>query len=322
MDRRLRIGTGFDVHRLKRGVPLVLGTVEIPSDHGLISTTDGDVVTHALIDALLAVAGAPDIGTCFPPADDRWRGKPSSQMLEVVRAQHLPASFNLLQADITILAERPPLAPFYDAMRHALAEVLRTEASRITIKARSLEGLGLIGEQRAIAALVTVLAQVGQSPPERSKQGPLFAQSLVLTAEPPAGAYLVYADGGSRGNPGPAACACVIYAPEGSQLAAVSRYLGELTNNQAEYQGVLTALRELKRLALQQADIVIHLDSSLLYHQITGGFRVRNPSLRKLLQQVHGELASFENPKFKLIPRASNQTPDRLLNQELDARLR
>lgn len=320
MKPLLRIGTGFDIHRLRKGVPLILGMVQIPSEHGLVSVTDGDVVTHALIDALLAAAGAPDIGSCFPPTDDRWRGRPSGQMLSATRSQYLAPGFKLIQADITILAEQPALAPHSKAIRETLARALGIQPAQISIKARSFEGLGPIGEGLAIAALVTVLAELPETTAGTKQADQLFLQSLALTGEPPPDAYLIFADGGSRGNPGPGACACIIYDPKHKEIGTAVRFLGHTTNNQAEYHGVLLALSELERLALHRQPLVIHLDSSLVFHQIVGKFRVKNPFLRKLLSEFQDHSAHFKNLRFRLVARARNQVADRLLNEELERR--
>ncbi|OPX23069.1 MAG: 2-C-methyl-D-erythritol 2,4-cyclodiphosphate synthase [Planctomycetales bacterium 4484_113] len=318
MKQRIRIGTGFDIHRVKRGVPLVLGTVEIPSDFGLVSATDGDVVTHALIDSLLAAAGAPDIGTCFPGTDERWRGKPSEELLRATITEHLGSRFKLLQADITILAEQPRLAPHYESIRRALADALQVPSEQISLKARTLEGLGAIGEGVAIAALVNVLAEVGEAAPEADEEDLLFPENLALSGKPAKDACLAFADGGSRGNPGPAACACVVLDQDGVEIGSASRFLGEATNNQAEYEGLLLALRELERLGLQQKAVVIHLDSSLVFHQVTGKFRVKSPDLRKLVRRVAREIAKFEKVRLALVPRGNNRAADRLVNQALD----
>ena len=322
MSRRLRIATGFDVHHLRRGVPLMLGTIRIPSEYGLVSNTDGDVVTHALIDALLAAAGAPDIGTCFPSADESSRGRPSIEMLQAARSRHLSTGFNLIHTDITILAEQPPLAPHYESIRRALANSLNTAPDSISIKARSLEGLGPIGSGKAIAAFVTVLAELAEAN-NREKDdypllGPGFADDLALYGDPPEGSYMAFADGGSRGNPGPSACACVVLAPDASEVTRAARFLGESTNNQAEYMGVLLALREMEQLDMHEQPIVLHLDSSLVFHQIIGKYRAKQPALRKLLQQFHTQNSRFRDLHLKLIPRRGNAAADHLVNQTLD----
>lgn len=149
-----RTGQGIDVHRLVPGRRLVLGGVEIPSELGLDGHSDADVVLHALTDALLGTIGAGDIGSHFPPSDARWRDAPSS--LFVRRALDLLAERGALveHVDVTILAERPRIAPHRAAMRSRLAELLRLAEEAVSVKATTTEGLGFTGRGEGILASV------------------------------------------------------------------------------------------------------------------------------------------------------------------------
>lgn len=152
-----RTGLGYDVHRFAPGRRLVLGGVEIPSDVGLDGHSDADVVLHALMDALLGAAGLPDIGHQFPNTDPRWKDADSRALLRQVRTLLLEQSFLAGNADIMVIAEKPRLAPSIPAMREAIAADLDIEASRVSIKATTNEGMGFVGRGEGIAALATVL---------------------------------------------------------------------------------------------------------------------------------------------------------------------
>jgi 2-C-methyl-D-erythritol 2,4-cyclodiphosphate synthase len=155
-----RIGEGFDVHRLVRGRPLKIGCVEIPHDHGALGHSDGDVLAHALCDAMLGALGLGNIGTYFPPNDERWRGADSRVFLAYAARLLRARSARLVNVDSTVVLERPKLAPHIPEMRRALATILGCNASRISVKAKSAEGLGPVGEGAAIEARAIVLVQV------------------------------------------------------------------------------------------------------------------------------------------------------------------
>lgn len=154
---RVRVGQGWDVHRLVLGRSLRLGGVSVPSERGLLGHSDGDVVVHALCDALLGAIGSEDIGTHFPDTDPAYRGVDSTILLQRVVALLGERGYRVSNADVTILAEQPRLGPLLPAMRERLAELLQVDADRLAVKAKSMEGLGSIGEGNAIAALAVAL---------------------------------------------------------------------------------------------------------------------------------------------------------------------
>jgi 2-C-methyl-D-erythritol 2,4-cyclodiphosphate synthase len=157
MAMRIRVGQGYDVHRLVPGRRLVLGGEEIPFDRGLEGHSDADVLLHALGDALLGAASLGDLGTHFPPSDERWRDASSVDLLrrivELVRGR----GFRVANCDLTLLAEAPRLAPHRESMRRRIAEVLGVEPDAVGIKATTHERLGAIGRGEGIAALAVVL---------------------------------------------------------------------------------------------------------------------------------------------------------------------
>lgn len=148
----MRIGHGYDVHRLVTGRKLILGGVEIPWDRGLDGHSDADVLTHALMDALLGAAGLGDIGRHFPDNDDRFLGIDSQELLKQVCRMLTERGLTLGNADITVIAQKPKLAPYLDRMRAALAKTMGVSEGQINLKATTEERLGFTGREEGIAA--------------------------------------------------------------------------------------------------------------------------------------------------------------------------
>ena len=155
----MRIGHGYDVHRLVEGRALILGGVQIPFEKGLLGHSDADVLTHALMDALLGAVALGDIGHLFPDTDERFSGADSILLLrEVVRIvrEH---GYRIENVDCTILAQRPKLAPFIPQMRRRLAEAMDISTDQVSVKATTEEGLGFTGEGLGIAAHAVALLE-------------------------------------------------------------------------------------------------------------------------------------------------------------------
>jgi 2-C-methyl-D-erythritol 2,4-cyclodiphosphate synthase len=148
----VRAGIGYDLHRLEPGRKLVLGGIELPFDRGPAGHSDGDVLSHAICDALLGAAGLGDIGTHFPDTDPKWKGVSSLIFLEQVRRLLGERSLRIVHVDAVIIAERPRLGPHFPAMREALARALGISAEQINLKAKTHEGVGELGRSEAIAA--------------------------------------------------------------------------------------------------------------------------------------------------------------------------
>ena len=153
----MRIGCGFDVHRFGPGDFLMLGGVRIAHSHGVVAHSDGDVVLHALCDALLGAAGLGDIGQHFSDRDPRWRGADSRRFVASVLAMLQARGFAVVNADLTVLAQAPKIAPHRDAMRSAVAQLLGVGADCVNVKATTTEGLGFLGRAEGIAAQAIVL---------------------------------------------------------------------------------------------------------------------------------------------------------------------
>jgi len=151
------IGTGLDVHAFADGVPLWLGGVQIPHARGLAGHSDGDVAVHALIDALLGASGRGDIGEWFPSSDERWRDARGGDLLRQVWTTLLAEGWQFGNADLTIVTSTPRLAPYRDAMRQALADVLGVSIERVSVKFTTTDGLGPLGTGDGALALASAL---------------------------------------------------------------------------------------------------------------------------------------------------------------------
>ncbi|MCK4488353.1 MAG: 2-C-methyl-D-erythritol 2,4-cyclodiphosphate synthase [Desulfobacterales bacterium] len=155
----MRVGTGYDIHRLIQGRKLVLGGVVIPFEKGLLGHSDADVVLHALCDALLGAAGLGDIGQHFPDTEPRFKGISSMELLARTFQLVRDKGFSVNNVDTTILAEAPKLDPHRSAMQANMASVLEVSPADVNIKATTMEGLGTIGKGEAIAAMCVVTLQ-------------------------------------------------------------------------------------------------------------------------------------------------------------------
>jgi 2-C-methyl-D-erythritol 2,4-cyclodiphosphate synthase len=154
-------GIGYDSHRLAHGRRLVLGGVEIPGELGLEGHSDADVLTHAVIDALLGAAGLGDIGGHFPDTDERWRDADSLELLASVVATVSATGLRIENIDCTVVMERPKLGPYREEIRGSLARVLGLPARRVNVKATTGEGIGFVGRGEGAAALA--IASLGES---------------------------------------------------------------------------------------------------------------------------------------------------------------
>ena len=152
-----RTGIGFDTHRLVEGRKLILGGVEIPHPVGLLGHSDADVLTHALMDALLGAIADGDIGQHFPDTDPRWEGADSIELLRAVVARLRSKGWQVVNVDITVLAERPKLKPYIPAMRERLAEAMAIAPGFVSVKATTVEGLGAIGRREGISAMAVAM---------------------------------------------------------------------------------------------------------------------------------------------------------------------
>ena len=159
MTPEYRSGIGFDLHRLAKGRKLILGGVEIAAEKGLAGHSDADILLHAVTDALLGAAGLGDIGQHFPPSDPQWRDADSAVFLRHARRLVEESGYRLVNVDAVVVLEKPKLAPFRDAIRESLADKLGVSPDRVSVKAKTAEGLGPIGEGEAAEAHAVVLVR-------------------------------------------------------------------------------------------------------------------------------------------------------------------
>ncbi len=157
----MRIGSGHDVHRFGPGDHVMLGGVRVPHDRGIVAHSDGDVLLHALMDALLGAAGLGDIGLHFPPHDARYRGADSRGLLREVARLVAARGFEVVNCDLTLIAEEPRIGAWRDAICANVATDLELDRSRVNLKATTTEGLGAIGRAEGIAAQAVVLLVEG-----------------------------------------------------------------------------------------------------------------------------------------------------------------
>lgn len=150
----IRIGHGYDVHKLVEGRKLILGGTEIPYEKGLLGHSDADVLAHAVADALLGALALPDIGRRFPDKDPKYKDADSIELLKDVYAEILGTGYSVCNIDCTVIAEKPMLKPFIEQMRSVFADALSTDIGNVNIKATTEEGLGLHGEGIGAHAVV------------------------------------------------------------------------------------------------------------------------------------------------------------------------
>ena len=152
-----RVGNGYDVHQLAEGLPLVLGGVKIPHTKGCVAHSDGDVLIHALCDALLGALALGDIGQHFPDTSDDYKGIDSKILLARVVEMIRDRGWSVVNVDVTLLAQKPKIAPFVPRMRQALADVMGLSVDRVSVKATTTERLGFVGREEGVAAYATCL---------------------------------------------------------------------------------------------------------------------------------------------------------------------
>jgi len=157
----MRVGQGYDVHRLTEGRALKLGGVEIPFEKGLSGHSDADVLIHSVVDAMLGACGGGDIGSLFPDTDPKWKNADSRLFLKKALEIVADGEWSVVNIDATVVAESPKLAPYIKEMKNSLAEILTLEPSRINIKATTSEKMGFIGRSEGMACMSVVLLQRG-----------------------------------------------------------------------------------------------------------------------------------------------------------------
>ena len=159
----IRTGIGYDTHRLVQGRPLILGGIEIPSEFGLDGHSDDDVLTHAIIDALLGAAALGDIGQHFPPSDPQWRGASSDRFLRYAVELVSTRGGRIVHLDLTLICEAPRIGPHREAMVGSIARIAGIGRDRVSVKATTTEGLGFTGRREGIAAQAVATVELPRS---------------------------------------------------------------------------------------------------------------------------------------------------------------
>src|SRR5712692_3449794 len=169
-DSLYRTGIGYDLHRLVKGRPLILGGVRIPHPKGLAGHSDADVVSHAATDALLGAAGLGDIGEHFPPSDPRW--KDASSLLFLTRAREMlrRKGFSIAHLDIVLVIERPKILPYRDQIRENLSRALGVDTGAVSLKAKTAEGIGPVGNEEAAWAIAVATVKKGKRQTAKGKR--------------------------------------------------------------------------------------------------------------------------------------------------------
>ncbi|MFV2006714.1 MAG: 2-C-methyl-D-erythritol 2,4-cyclodiphosphate synthase [Longimicrobiales bacterium] len=157
----MRVGLGYDSHRFDPGRPLVLAGVSIPDSPGLSGHSDGDAIAHAVIDAVLGAAATGDVGSHFPPSDDRWKGADSLDLLARVVEMIEERGFRIGNIDVAVICEQPKIGPFSPEMRQNLARVLHVDADRVSVKGKTNEGMGWTGSGEGLAVHAVALLEYG-----------------------------------------------------------------------------------------------------------------------------------------------------------------
>ena len=157
----MRVGLGYDSHRFDSGRPLVLAGVSIPDSPGLSGHSDGDAIAHAVIDAVLGAAAAGDVGSHFPPSDDRWKDADSLDLLARAVGVIEERGFRVGNIDVAVICERPKIGPFSAEMRQNLARILHVGTDRVSVKGKTNEGMGWTGSGEGLAVHAVALLEVG-----------------------------------------------------------------------------------------------------------------------------------------------------------------
>ena len=160
MKKQYRIGIGYDIHRLEKNRDLIIGGIKIPYEKGLLGHSDADVLTHAIIDALLGALALPDIGTLFPDTDEKYKDANSIELLKQVYAMVKKQGYTIGNLDTNIIAQAPKMMPYIPKIKKILSEVLDIDESEISIKAKTKEKLDSVGEGHAIEAQANILLEL------------------------------------------------------------------------------------------------------------------------------------------------------------------
>ena len=321
--KKARVGIGYDVHRLVEGRKLVLGGVQIDHPTGLLGHSDADVVTHAVMSALLGAMALGSLGDHFPDTDPKYEGASSIDLLKEVYSMMEQRGYTLGNLDVMVICDSPRLAPYIPQMRMNLSNALRVPIECISVKATSTEGLGFTGRAEGIAAQAVCLLRPALSE-KKKPYGEEEKRTRVRSEVTPLPDTLPHdlkdcvarVDGASLGNPGPSGIGIVFETPQGEILGEFTEAIGQKTNNEAEYLAAIKAAELAQKWGIEK--LVILTDSELLARQINGSYKVRNPRILNLYSKLMELLASFKAWRVDQVRREDNERADYLSRLTLE----
>lgn len=323
MESNIRVGIGFDVHRLVKGRKLILAGLEIDFPKGLLGHSDADVIAHSVMSAILGAMAQGSLGDHFPDTDPEYKDARSIDLLERVRILMEEQGYSVGNIDVMIICESPKLAPYISQMQMNLSEALRVPIDRISIKATTSEGLGFIGRGDGIACQAVSLLirqpEVTGEPRGRHLWKKRIAEDddasreyPKLPEEKPEGVSecIVYVDGASDGNPGPSGIGAIFEVPGRGIIGCISEVIGEATNNEAEYKAAIRAAEICRNWGIKK--LVMMTDSQLMVKQVNGSYKVKNQRILNLYNSLMLILSSFTDWRIEYISRDENEKADRL----------
>jgi len=318
-----RIGIGYDVHRLVEKRKLILGGEKIKHEKGLLGHSDADVLTHAVMSAILGAMAAGSLGDHFPDTDPQYKDIKSIDLLERVRILMEEGGYLLENLDTMVICDKPKLAKYIENIRMNLSVALRVPIECVSVKATSTEGLGFTGTGEGIAAQAICLLRIPgiedekKEPAKKRKSGGK-KKSRKSEMPPPLPKIKpgeiencrVWIDGATKGNPGPSGIGIVFELPGGSLIGKYTEDIGEHTNNQAEYIAAIRAAEICSGWGVRKLDIIT--DSELMAKQVGGSYKVKNPGILKLYKKLMHLLGDFDMCRVKHVRREENVEADKL----------
>jgi 2-C-methyl-D-erythritol 2,4-cyclodiphosphate synthase len=317
-----RVGIGYDVHRLVEGRKLILGGLKIDHPTGLLGHSDADVLTHAVMSALLGAMAAGSLGDHFPDTDPQYKGIKSIDLLERVRILMEEAGYQLGNLDVMVVCDSPRLSSHIPDIRMNLSEALRVPIERVSVKATSTEGLGYTGTGEGIAAEAICLLyrpevetverrrKTGETPVAAKKKETKRIEPLPEIRPGELKGCIARIDGASHGNPGPASLGILFQTSKGETIGELAEELGKKTNNEAEYLAAIKAVEVCKKWGVEK--LLLVTDSDLLARQLNGSYKVKHPRILKLYLELTGLLRGFKVWRIDKVPREENTEADRL----------
>jgi len=318
---RYRTGIGYDVHKLVKDRKLILGGERIEHPTGLLGHSDADVLTHAIMSALLGAISAGSLGDHFPDNDPQYKNISSLDLLERVRIIMEEKGWEIENVDSMVICDKPRMGKYIENIRMNLSEALRVPINRISVKATSTEGLSFTGTGEGIAAqAVCLLKQDYQERVKTSSKAKKTTTKKKKKVEkvPPLPEIKpgeltdvnVWTDGASSGNPGPCGIGIVFEKPDGTAVGKYAEAVGDGTNNQAEYKAVIKAAEICVKWGVERFSL--KSDSELLVKQLNGQYRVKNPSITGLYTDLRQLLRQFKSWKAVHVRREKNTEADKL----------